>query len=335
MRRAPTYTHRALPGRTRLHTEFIDVRGLRLAVHHWGAHDAPTLLLLHGFLDAGLSFRAIAEQLADRYHVLAPDFRGFGHSGWVGSGGYYHFYDYWSDMAALTRELLPGPFHLVGHSMGGSVATGMVALGIGDVRSLLLLEGLGPPWDEPGRSLARLRRWVDTLAAVAISGSAAERARHMRPMSSIAAAADRLCERNPRLGRVPALRLAEDLTRSLPATERGSEDGRVWRHDPLHLTPAAKPFLPSEAQSLWRAVRVPTLVLYGTDSDHVALDLSQRALHLPHATLAAVPGAGHNMHHERPELMAAIIHRHASGLDGLHEELLAGLPAPSEADAGG
>lgn len=314
--------------------QFVEVRGLRLAVHMWGAPEAPTLLLLHGFLDGGLSFRAIAEQLADRYHVLAPDFRGFGHSGWVGSGGYYHFYDYWSDMAALTRALLPGPFHLIGHSMGGSVATGMAALGIGDIRSLLLLEGLGPPWDEPGRALARLRRWLDTLGAAATSGAAAERAQHVRPMPSIEAAAERLRARNPRLDRAHALRLAEDLTRPATTAAPGAPDARVWRHDPLHMTPAAKPFLAADARLLWQAVQVPTLALYGSESEHVALDLKQRALQLPQATLATVPRAGHNMHHERPALLAAVIHRHVSGTPGLHEELLPGLPEARPAPPG-
>ncbi len=311
-----------------MQTEFIEVRGLRLAVHRLGSADAPAVLCLHGFLDSGLSFRAIAKRLvAANLQVLAPDLRGFGHSGWVGEGGYYHFYDYWSDMSALVARLLPAPFHLVGHSMGGSVAVGMVAMGIGQVRSLVLLEGLGPPYDLPKRSLPRLRRWLKTLNAKALSGPPAARANHLKPMASLEAAAERLCRRNPGLDSTSALTLAADLTRELPPDSEQPAGARTWRHDPLHLTPAAKPFLEDDARLLWAEVSVPVLAMYGDRSEHAALDLSARAAHLPHAQLATVPQAGHNLHHDQPELMAeAILHHIGGGHDRLLDGLLPGLP---------
>ncbi len=311
-----------------MQTETFQARGLRLALHRLGPVDAPAVLCLHGFLDSGLSFRPIARALVEAgMQVLAPDFRGFGHSGWVGEGGYYHFYDYWSDMAALVAHALPGPFHLVGHSMGGSVATGMVALGIGEVRSLVVLEGLGPPFDQSERSLARLRRWLVIQGTAALGGPPAQRARHLRPLDSLQAAADRLVQRNPALAPAHAMQLAEDLTRPPPADADHSPTARVWRHDPLHLTPAAKPFLEQDARLIWQAVSVPTLVLYGENSDHRAMDLQARADLLPHALVGTVPEAGHNLHHDRPELMAqAIVHHVDGGHDSLVDGLLPGLP---------
>jgi pimeloyl-ACP methyl ester carboxylesterase len=309
-------------------TEYYDVRGLRLAVHRLGSPQAPAVLCLHGFLDSGLSFRPIAERLvAAGLQVLAPDFRGFGHSGWIGDGGYYHFYDYWSDMTALVAHNLAGPFHLVGHSMGGSVAVGMVALGIGEVRTLVLLEGLGPPFDQPDRSLPRLRRWLGTLGAEAVSGPPAARALCAQPLDNLDAAAARLRRHNPSLAPDRALQIASDLTREPPDGLEHGPESRAWRHDPLHLTPAAKPFLADSAHRLWQAVTVPTLALYGQCSEHVAMDLRARAAHLPHALLGTVPQAGHNLHHDQPELMAAaIIHHVGGGHDQLVDGLLPGLP---------
>jgi pimeloyl-ACP methyl ester carboxylesterase len=57
-----------------------DVDGLRVFYREAGPHDAPALLLLHGFPSAGHMFRDLIPALFDRYHVIAPDLPGFGQS---------------------------------------------------------------------------------------------------------------------------------------------------------------------------------------------------------------------------------------------------------------
>lgn len=57
-----------------------DVSGLKVFYRESGPSDAPKLLLLHGFPSAGHMFRDLIPQLADRYHVIAPDLTGFGQS---------------------------------------------------------------------------------------------------------------------------------------------------------------------------------------------------------------------------------------------------------------
>ncbi|WP_405594347.1 alpha/beta fold hydrolase [Streptomyces sp. NBC_01092] len=57
-----------------------DVNGLKVFYREAGPSDAPKLLLLHGFPSAGHMFRDLIPQLADRYHVIAPDLPGFGQS---------------------------------------------------------------------------------------------------------------------------------------------------------------------------------------------------------------------------------------------------------------
>ncbi|MFB9908815.1 alpha/beta fold hydrolase [Allokutzneria oryzae] len=59
---------------------FVEVDGVRVFYREAGPRDAPTLLLLHGFPSASHQFRHLIERLADRYHVIAPDYPGFGHS---------------------------------------------------------------------------------------------------------------------------------------------------------------------------------------------------------------------------------------------------------------
>ncbi len=57
-----------------------DVDGFNIFYREAGAPDAPNVLLLHGFPSAGHMFRDLIPQLADRYHVVAPDLPGFGQS---------------------------------------------------------------------------------------------------------------------------------------------------------------------------------------------------------------------------------------------------------------
>jgi len=65
---------------TTINYRTADVEGLKLFYREAGRADAPMLLLLHGFPSAGHMFRDLIPQLADRFHVIAPDLPGFGQS---------------------------------------------------------------------------------------------------------------------------------------------------------------------------------------------------------------------------------------------------------------
>jgi len=58
----------------------IDVDGLKLFYREAGPKDAPAILLLHGFPTSSHMFRNLIPQLSDRFHVVAPDYPGFGNS---------------------------------------------------------------------------------------------------------------------------------------------------------------------------------------------------------------------------------------------------------------
>ena len=59
---------------------FVEVDGIRLFYREAGPPDAPTMLLLHGFPTASHQFRRLIDALGSRYHLIAPDYPGFGHS---------------------------------------------------------------------------------------------------------------------------------------------------------------------------------------------------------------------------------------------------------------
>jgi pimeloyl-ACP methyl ester carboxylesterase len=63
---------------TQVHHRTIDIDGVDLFYREAGAPDAPAVLLLHGFGASSHMFRELIPQLAERYHVIAPDLPGFG-----------------------------------------------------------------------------------------------------------------------------------------------------------------------------------------------------------------------------------------------------------------
>ena len=60
----------------------VKVDGLSIFYREAGRKDAPTLLLLHGLPSSSRMFEPLFSRLSDRYHLIAPDYPGFGHSDW-------------------------------------------------------------------------------------------------------------------------------------------------------------------------------------------------------------------------------------------------------------
>jgi pimeloyl-ACP methyl ester carboxylesterase len=79
------------------HSVYID--GVRVAYREAGRRSAPTLLLLHGFPTSSFMYRDLMPRLADRWHVIAPDYPGFGDSDFPPAGEYEYSF------AQLTRTV--------------------------------------------------------------------------------------------------------------------------------------------------------------------------------------------------------------------------------------
>ncbi|SFY49439.1 alpha/beta fold hydrolase [Streptomyces sp. F-1] len=108
---------------TRTPEEFeVPVPGGNLAVLRWPADDpgAPVVVALHGITANGLSWARVADRLAGRVTLVAPDLRGRGRSGRL--PGPYGIAAHADDTAALVAALGAGPVVLTGHSMGAFAA---------------------------------------------------------------------------------------------------------------------------------------------------------------------------------------------------------------------
>jgi predicted alpha/beta-fold hydrolase len=63
------------------HDRTTKVDGVDIFYREAGSANSPAVLLLHGFPTSSHMFRNLIPALSDRYHVIAPDYPGFGHSG--------------------------------------------------------------------------------------------------------------------------------------------------------------------------------------------------------------------------------------------------------------
>jgi pimeloyl-ACP methyl ester carboxylesterase len=259
--------------------ELIELRGLRFHFRDWAPRrpGAPVLVLLHGYTGHARSWDAFAEEMSDRYRVIALDQRGHGESGWAGSGG-YGVVEMTLDLEAFVAALGLKRFDLVGLSMGGMVAM-----------------------DYAGRRPGALGRLVivDIAPEIATQGSSRIQTGQKLPdvFDSRESAFDVMRTANP----IPP---DEHLRRRVYNNLMGLEDGRfTWRYDRALRDPRQlKMRAPEEAWASCVAISAPTLVIRGELSDILASEVAELMTRtIPGSRLATVEGAGHSIPLDKPD----------------------------------
>jgi len=277
------------PSRSR----FEAVRGLGIHVREWGEPGAPKLFLLHGWMDVSASFQFLVDDFARDWHVIAPDWRGFGLSDWAAHG--YEFPDYFADLDALLDRLSPGePARIVGHSLGGNVLMAYAGIRPARVSRLVSLEGFGGHWYGPERAPAHFERWLDQQ----------REAPAFRPYGSLDDVARRLRKNNPRLTPEQAAFLAPHWARP---TAGG---GVVLRADPRHKQLHAQQTRLDEIFACWRRITCPVLWVMASDAGKQGFRLdtpeqfAERRGSVPGLVLETLDGCGHMLHHDQPAALA-------------------------------
>jgi pimeloyl-ACP methyl ester carboxylesterase len=118
-----------------------------------GRQDAPTILLLHGLPSSSRMFQPLLARLADSYHLVAPDYPGFGHSDWPDPTKFaYSFDTIASVMQSFTQALGLSRYTLYMQDYGGPVGFRMALANPKRVQALIVQdavahnEGLGANW---------------------------------------------------------------------------------------------------------------------------------------------------------------------------------------------
>jgi pimeloyl-ACP methyl ester carboxylesterase len=131
----------------------IQVEGLSIFYREAGPKDAPTILLLHGLPSSSRMFEPLFARLSDRYHLVAPDYPGFGHSDWPDPKKFAYTFDHCAEiMNHFTETLGLSRYTLYMQDYGGPVGFRMVLAHPERVEALVVQdavshnEGLGANW---------------------------------------------------------------------------------------------------------------------------------------------------------------------------------------------
>jgi len=274
-------------------TEFIDVRGLRYCVRHWGNPDAPKVFLLHGWMDSSASFQFVVDNLQHEWHLIAPDWRGYGQSEYLNRA--YWFPDYYADLDALLHHYTPNePARLVGHSMGANIASMYAGTRSERVLQVAMLDFLGLNRTNHNDAPAQLGKWLDNLSG----------GHKLRPYRSTADLAKRLCQSNPRLSRERSEFLSQNVSRV-------RADGLIeMACDPWHKIPSPSLYKIEDVMTFWRSIQCPVQMLiaddgfvfdrFGTDSD----EYHERIGCFSDLSIIRITNASHNIQHDQPEQVA-------------------------------
>ena len=270
------------------------VRGVDYYINEWGDPADPLIVFLHGWGDSGATFQFVVDELASRWHVVAPDWRGFGRT--CHRAPCYWFPDYLADLDDLLSKYSPTePVRLVGHSMGGNVA-GLYAGAMPErVRAFVNVEGFGLHDNSPDEAPARYREWLQR----------SQETPGFTRFGSMEALSRHIASRSPRMSAAQARFVAEAW-----ATE--GPDGLVLRADPAHKLPNAVLYRRAEAEACWRSITAPVLLVAGADSavfDAIGARPSDGGLPLPFpdSRTRVIEACGHMVHFEAPKALAAAI----------------------------
>jgi len=270
----------------------LTIRGLRHHVTRWSGAGPDPVFLLHGWADTGDTFPFLVDELPAQRSFIAPDLRGFGRSEWPAEG--YWFPDYFADLEALLDRLAPGvPVTLVGHSMGGNIATLYAGIRPERVRRVVCIEGFGLARTHPEQAPARYREWLEQLREPPVFAR----------FPSLEAFTHLLVRRNPRLAPERAAFIAAAWTHA-------EADGSVTvRADPAHKRVNAVLYRREEAEACWREITAPVLYVVAEQSDFLPrLGEDARpetmARFVRRLEPCLIPDAGHMVHHEQPERLA-------------------------------
>lgn len=287
----------------------VQVGALQLSYQEWGNPDAQPIIMLHGFGVSGHMFDEFADRMQDRYRLLALDQRGHGDSEWSEDGDYTRT-AFVEDLEGFRKALGIDRFVLIGHSMGGLNSVAYTNKYPEHVRALVLVD-VGPESAKEGvDNIMRFTRGPDELEFEEFV-EIAHRFNQRRSLENI----------------------RERMRHRLKPTETGKW---TWKFDKRFRAPDNGLRIGNEGSgdswSLFRGVRVPTLLIRGAESDVLPQEVAERAAtEMQRARLIIVAAAGHSVPGDNPDAFTEGVREFLGDLErGDFEAAAASAPPPLE-----
>jgi len=295
-------------------SEFVPIRSLNYHVRIWDSPSSSSalsaLVLVHGWMDVAASYQFMVDALSDAFAagrtIIAPDWRGFGLSKSTAGGAADNFWipDYLADLDFLLDHYVKDQkIDLVGHSMGGNVAMMYAGVRPERVRRLVNLEGFGMAPTQPAQAPTRYAKWLDQLKSLH-KGEL-----DLKPYDSLEGVARRLMKTNPRLTEDKASWLASHWAAP-------NADGQ-WQilGEPGHKVINANIYQVPETLAIYQRITAPVLAVEASDDSlekwnqgsYTLADYHERLNRVADVRVARLEDAGHMLHHDQPEALAALI----------------------------
>lgn len=274
----------------------IDTPLGRIAGLHAGTPGAPRVLALHGWLDNAASFLPLAPFLGG-IELVAIDMPGHGRSAHLPAGADYSFAGALANLLDVADALGWDRFGLLGHSMGGAIASLLAAACPERVTRLLAIEAIGTLAETPEQTVPRLR---DALAA-----QRALRDKRLRVFPDV----DSAVRARQFASRVPGSGLGEAEVRLLVARGlRAVDGGYTWSSDPRLTLPTLVRMTEAQVEALVAGISCPVRAIFADPAQPYLPDGLRRSRTrlLPAGEIVVMPG-GHHLHMQQPAEVAAAI----------------------------
>ena len=263
--------------------------GLKLHFLDWGNETSAPVLLVHGSQDHCHNWDWTSEGLCQRYHVITPDLRGHGDSEWA-KGSSYGIYQYIYDIAQLIEQQELAPVHLVGHSLGGTIATLFAGLYPEKVASLVSIEGVGAEfWDNASSTPIRDRTRELFEAMRSQAGRVPKR------YETLEAAFARMQASNPHLSEERARHL------TIHGSNRNEDGTYSWKFDPYTYAGWLATDNRGDMREFWQAINCPVLLINATEGYEHRIGQDDTVKNFRACRLEVIPNAGRWLHHDEFE----------------------------------
>lgn len=271
--------------------KYISSFDLSLCTRWWG--EKPSIIILHGWLDQSASWDIVAQNLLFQgYGSVVPDHRGHGKSDHAPQNTHYHFPDYVADLSSLHWHINKrAPIILIGHSMGGTIASIYASLFPERVQKILLIEGLGPRSESHIQAQERYKKHILQR----------EDSRPHKVFGSKEEAIHRYLQIHPSLSFERASSLCERIL--VPCTE-----GLRWRFDSRHKESSAISFLEERHGAILEGIQSPCSLIFGRESPYTSwVNIEKRSKQIPSLQKIYYIEGGHSPHLSHPIVLTNLL----------------------------